>query len=205
VEVIIRQHGRPYRLDVPVQVEFGDGSATAHSLRLADSVHRFTLPVGGRAASVRLDPAYLVPHATPATLAEAGALAHVTRGKLHWDAGQTDSAVTHFAALLARTPDPDSTPARFLAHLYLGWIDQEAGRADDAAAHYQRALALPVRAAELVPRAYLNLARAEHARNNLDGARWAALAALAAERGESRGRISRDARGLLDELDAPPR
>lgn len=154
-----------------------------------------------RLAEVTLDPAYSIIHATPATMANAKAYEHSTRGQLLWDNGKTEEAKKELVAGLAAHAGADPTSAEFSERLYLGWIAQLAGQADETLTQYQRAAALPVRAPILTARLYLNLAQVLSGRSDKLVAAEAARAAIAAERAAGKAtRITERAQTLLGEL-----
>lgn len=200
VELSVTQHGAAYRLELPVRFAFEDGSAEVRAVRLAGPVTQAAFAFPKRVAEVTLDPAYSVLHATPDEMAEAKAYEHSTRGQLLWDNGKTEEAKAELAAGLAARAGADHTGAEFSERLYLGWIAQLAGQADEALAQYERAAALPVRAPDLVPRLYLNIAQVLNSRGDKAGAAKAARAVIAAERAAGKAtRITERAQMLLEE------
>jgi tetratricopeptide (TPR) repeat protein len=155
----VTQEKPAFRLALPVQVEFSDGTAITQEAKVASEKDEFTLKVTKPVHAVRLDPHYNVFHATPEQKAEAEALHYFTRGKLMWNHNQTDEALKTFQEGLQHLPEVDAFAVEFMLRLHIGWIHQEAKRFDEAKNEYELALALPNRSKEDLPRLYLNMAK----------------------------------------------
>jgi len=155
----IGQEKPAFRLALPVQVEFSDGTAIMQDAQVKSEKDNFSLRVSMPVHAVRLDPHYSVFHATPEQKAEAVALHDFARGKLMWNHNQTDEALKTFQEGLQHLPEVDAFAVEFMLRLHIGWIHQEAKRFDEAKHEYELALALPTRSKEDLPRLYLNMAK----------------------------------------------
>ncbi len=155
----VLQQGAPYRLTLPVQIEFADGSSTAREVRTSKQSETFALKVGHVVHAVRLDPHRTVFRATPEEWAEALSKAAYTKGRLQWDSNETAKALLTFREGLRNLPKPDPYGVEFLLRTHLGWIAQEAGDNAGARKEYRRALQLSVRSPEFLPQVYWNLAK----------------------------------------------
>ena len=195
----ITQERPAYRLSLPVQIEFADGSAVMQEAQVQREKHDFVIPMPRRVHAVRLDPHFEVFHTTPEQKSEAEALRYFTRGRLEWDFNQTDEARKTFQEGLRHLPEVDAYGVAFLLHLYIGWIHQEANRLDEAKREYELALAQAIRPKDYLPRLYLNIAKIAAEQGDRPRVVWAAQNVLATERalGRETGR-SRQARQLLE-------
>lgn len=155
----IVQEKPAFRLTMPIQVEFSDGTASMQDAQVKSEKDDFTLKITKPVHAVRLDPHYSVFHATPEQKAEAVALHDFTRGKLMWNHNQTDEALKIFQEGLQHLPEVDAFAVEFMLRLHIGWIQQEAKHFDEAKREYELALALPNRSKEDLPRLYLNMAK----------------------------------------------
>ena len=192
--------GKPvYRLAVPVQIEFSDGTAIMQEAQVRNEKDDVVLKITKPVHIVRLDPHYTVFYATPEQKAEAEALTYFTRGNSQWNFSQTDEALKTFQEGLQHLPEVDAYGVEFLLRLHIGWIHQEATRFDEAKREYELALALPIRLADYLPRLYLNIAQIAQEQGDRKRVVWAAHNVLSTERalGPETGR-SRRARELLN-------
>jgi tetratricopeptide (TPR) repeat protein len=155
----IGQEKPAFRLTLPVQIEFSDGTAIMQDAQVKSEKDDFSLKVTKPVHAVRLDPHYSVFHATPDQKAEAVALHDFTRGKLMWNHNQTDEALKTFQEGLQHLPEVDAFAVEFMLRLHIGWIHQEAKRFDEAKHEYELALGLSTRSKEDLPRLYLNMAK----------------------------------------------
>lgn len=181
VTCVITQSGSSFRLDVPVQVEFTDGTALVHLVRLEADTTGVDIPVRAPVHTVRLDPQYTTLHATPEQWAEAEARGHVTRGRMAWDDDDLEAALAVFREGLDHLPESDPYGIEFLLRLHIGWLHQEKGQLDEAMAEYELALTDAVRPADHLARLYLNIATICDGRGDRARARWAAENVLRAE------------------------
>lgn len=189
-----------YRLTLPIQIEFSDGTAMIQEAQVNNEKNEFTLRVNKRIHAVRLDPHYHVFYATPEQKAEAEALRYFTKGNLLWNFNQTEEALKTFQEGLQNLPETDIYGAEFILRLHIGWINQEAKKTEEARREYELSLAQPIRPNDYLPRLYLNVATIAKAQGDRQRVRWAARNVLTVERalGQETGR-SRQAKQLLGE------
>ncbi len=198
LQCVVTQTAPHFRLDVPLQIEFADGTALVHIVHIDGAASEVEIRADPPIHAVRLDPHYTTLHATPEQWAEAEARRYVTRGRLLWDDDDPDSALALFQDGLDHLPRPDSYGIEFLLRLHIGWIHQEHGRLDEALTEYEAALTEPVRPADYLARLYLNLATIARERGDEERMAWAAHNVLKAERalGKETDK-TREARTLL--------
>lgn len=196
----IGQEKPAYRLVVPVQIEFSDGTATMQEAQVRNEKEDFSLKLTKPVHAVKLDPFYQVFHTTAEQKAEAQALHYFTRGKLLWNNNETDEALKTFQEGLQHLPEVDASGVEFLLRLHIGWIHQEAKRLDEARKEYELALAQPIRSRDDLPRLYLNMAKIAKEQGDDVFATQAARNVIATEHaiGPETGK-SRQARELLSE------
>lgn len=187
-----------YRLTVPVQIEFSDGSAIIENAGVLQENNAFTQKITKQVYAVRLDPHFEVFHTTIEQKAEAKDLIYFTRGSSLWNSNQADSALKTFQEGLKHLPESDIYGVEFLLRLYIGWIYQEANKLADAKQEYDLAFALPIRLSEYLPRFYLNVATIAKEQKDYKRAVWAAKNVLVTEKSLNRetGK-SRQAKQLL--------
>ena len=200
---VVTQSEPSFRLDLPIQVEFSDGTAVTHTAEVAGGRMDVEIPTEKTVHSVRLDPHYTILHATPEQWAEAQARRFVTRGKLLWEDDETDEALAVFREGLDSASELDTHGAEFSLRMHIGWIHQQQGRFDEAMGEYERALACVVRPSDELARVYVNIAVVAREQGDHRRARWAARNALIAERvvGKESEAI-REARHLLEAGDS---
>ena len=200
VTCAVAQSAPPFRLDVPLQVEFSDGSARMYRVELVDERTTVELETDMAVHEIRLDPHFTILHATPASWAEAEARCFVTRGRLLWDDDEPDRALEAFRQGLEVVPESDEWGIECLTRLHIGWMHQEEGRLHEASAEYELALACAIRPADFLPRLYLNIARIAREREDHGRLEWAARSALTTTRSSgSETQISREAREMLSQ------
>ena len=196
----ITQVSPTYRLDMPVQIEFADGSAQVQTTKVEQERTDVTVPVTQPVYGLKLDPHFEVLHATTEEWSAGEELRYYTRGALLWDSTKTPEALATFKEGLNHIPKVDSQGVAFLLHLEIGWIHQEAEKWDEAQAEYDLALAQAVRPPNRLPRLYLNIAQVAQKRGDHDRTVWAARNAISADKARGlEGDISRQARELLEE------
>ena len=201
---VVIQSAPPVRLDVPLQVEFSDGSTLMHSAKVAGERTDIEIPTEQTVHSVRLDPHYTILHATSELWAEAEARRFVTRGKLLWEDDDVDQALEVFLLGLERLPEVDVWGIEFLTRLHIGWMHQEQGRLDAALTEYDLALACAIRPADYLARLYLNFATIARERGDHERLLWAAGNVFTAERALGKEtETSREAREMLKAIAAP--
>lgn len=193
--------GKPaYRLAIPIQIEFSDGTTIMHEAQVNNEKKEFAHKVNKPVHAVRLDPHYNLFYAPPEQKAEAEALRYFTRGNSLWNFDQTDEALKTFQEGLQHLPEPDAYGAEFILRMYIGWIHQEANRFEDAKREYELSLTQPVRLNDYLPRLYLNVAQVAKEQGDRQRVVWAARSVLSVELalGKETGR-SRQAKELLGE------
>jgi hypothetical protein len=201
VQVKVVQRRPPYRLTLPVVLEYADGARRSDSVTISTDSTTATFSADQTVTRVLLDPQHLVFHATGEEWDRARALASYTRGELLWNHGDAEAAESVFLAGLDSVPLPDSVGVEFLLRLHLGWIADEAGRADEAMGEYRKASELAVRSPAMLARLYWNISRLSRQRREPEMARWAARQVLAAEAGlEGRPVFTERARKALEEI-----
>jgi len=171
-----------YRLTVPVQIEFADGSAIMDNAEVLKEKNDFTVKITKQVYAVRLDPHFEIFHTTTEQKAEAKDLIYFTRGNSLWNSNQPDSALIIFQEGLKYLPESDKYGVEFMLRLYIGWIYQEAKKFDDANREYDLALALPIRLSDYLPRLYLNVAQIAGEQKDYERTVWAAKNVLTTEK-----------------------
>lgn len=155
----VSQSGSAYRVHVDIAAYCGD--RRLHRLvELREPVTHFTWQTSCRPDSLALDPDHLLLRWTPELRARMTALAPYTRANWVRRFGDGDTAIRMFTTILERLPEPDTLGLEFLAELGRGRAELDAGAAGAAAVHLGSAIAAPVREPDLLPTAYLELARA---------------------------------------------
>lgn len=196
---VVTQSAPSFRLDLPIQVEFSDGTAVTHVAEVARGRTEVEISAEKTVHSVRLDPHYTILHATPEQWAEAQARRFVTRGKMLWEDDETDEALALFREGLESVSELDTHGTEFLLRLHIGWIHQQQGRFDEAMGEYERALACVVRPPDQLARLYVNIAAVAREQADHRRAEWAARNALIAERVVGKeSEASREARQILE-------
>ncbi|HEX2081557.1 MAG TPA: M1 family aminopeptidase [Longimicrobium sp.] len=156
----VLQHDTPYRATLDLEFRGARGERARRSVAVEGARTPFSFPLPFTAESVLIDPDYFVLRWTPEIRARATAFAGATAVEWHRSFGSRDSAI----AIYRRHADaqPDTFGAQFRLH-YQGGLALLAS-ADSTAAEqaFQRALEEPVRDPELLPWAYLSLARLLH-------------------------------------------
>lgn len=191
--------GKPvYRLALPVQIEFADGTAIMQEVQIRNEKDDFVRKIIKPVHAVRLDPRYTVFHATAEQRAEAEAFKYFTRGNHQWNTSQTAEALKTLQEGLQHLPNVDAYGVEFILRLYIGRIHQEANRLDEAKREYELALAQPIRLADHLPRLYLGIAQIAQKQGDRNRVVWAARNVLTTDQalGTESGR-SRQARQLL--------
>ena len=199
----VTQPAPHFRLDVPVQIEFADGSAYMRSVELSGGRASTTSTTDSTVHQVQLDPHYTILHATPSTWAEAEARRFVTRGKLLGEDDEFDRALEVFRQGLAELPGVDEWGIESLTRLQIGSLHQQQGRLDEASTEYELALACAVRPADGLARLFLNLATIARERGDHTRMSRAARNALTAEHASgTETDVSRAAREMLEQSNA---
>ena len=198
---VVSQSEPHFRLVLPLQVEWSDGSARMYSIELVDEESRMEIVAESTVHDVRLDPHFTVLHATPSIWAEAEARRFVTRGVLLREDDDFDQALDMFRRGLAALPEPDVWGIECLTRIHIGGLHQDQGRLEEASAEYERALACAIRPADSLGRLYLNMAKIAEDAGDTARAAWAAGSVFVAE--QALGRVtgsSAEARSILQRL-----
>lgn len=189
-----------FRLDIPLQIEFVDGTTIMQSVPTESATREIEIPIDLEVHEVRVDPHYTVLHATPEQWAEAEAMRHVTTGKMMWDEDEFDEALAVFREGLEQLPEVDAYGIGFMLRLHIGWLHQDRGRFPDALAEYELALDEAVRPAEFLARLYLNLATTAKELGDVERMVWAAKRVLDIEHSvDGKAEHSSQARAILSE------
>ena len=182
LRVVLTQAEPPFRLVVPVQIEFSDGTAAMHSVDIDGLEDSVEIPTNQLVHSVRLDPHFTVLHATSEQWAEAEARRQVTKGKMIQDEEEYDEALDVLREGLESVAEPDPYGIEFLLRLHIGWVHQEMGRFGEALVEYEAAQAQAVRQPDFLARLYLNLATVTKELGYEKRSAWAARRVLDIER-----------------------
>ena len=182
LKYIITQDTPVYRLTIPIQIEFSDGSAIIENAEVLKEKNNFTVKIIKQVYAVRLDPHFEIFHTTIEQKSEAKDLIYFTRGNSLWNSNQTDSALKTFQEGLKHLSELDIHGVEFLLRLYIGWIYQEANKFDDAKREYDLALAVPIKLSEYLSRLYLNVAQIAQEQKDYNRAIWASKNVLAIEK-----------------------
>lgn len=197
---VVTQSTPAFRVDVPLQIEFIDGTSIMQSILVEDVTSSIEIPIDLVVHAVRIDPHYTVLHATPEQWAEAEAMRDVTTGKMMWDEEEFDEALAVFREGLGRLPELDAYGIGFMLRLHIGWLHQDRGRFPEALAEYELALDEAVRPAEFLPRLYLNLATTAKELGDVERMVWAAKRVLDIEHSvDGKAEHSSQARAILSE------
>lgn len=198
----VRQAGPLYRLQLPVRVQYEDGSAEMFSVRTNTASVSADFRAAKRVASVDLDPAFRVLHYTPLTLERANALKEATTARFYVMSGRnTEAATAYQKALAASQTTRDPYGLEFEAHLGLARhafqnLKDTAGARREIEAALRCAVRPPIR----LVRAYQLLLRVAIKQEDKELARWAASSLLTQEKTLSQDTAaSREAKSYLGE------
>ena len=198
VRGVITQAQPYYRARVEVAIEGDDYQTSLQTVELRGERTEFAFPVKFRARRVAVDPHYLVLHRTPQMRALKSAFSANLRARGERDKKRYDEAEKLLREALAKEKDPDLYGARFSLEVALGQLFAEQLKFAEARAMLLSALARPSRRADLLPWAYLSLAKvAREMRDEamLNDAVSGAVSAEAAYGGDLG--VAREARALL--------
>ncbi len=177
----ITQPAPYYRANLQVQAEGIYNERQLITVEVRGANTEFTLPLKFRAREVKLDPHYLTLRWTPEYRAEATALIGYTRGRYMLNEGKQTEAESELKKTLDQIPLPDIYSVRFLVENALSSIFISQKKWEEAKIHLERAVASPTRRADLLPNAYLKLARVARELGDKDLLRRAADAAISAD------------------------
>lgn len=150
-----------YLASVEIEAANTDGSRrTTRTVEITGTQTEFVWKLDFQVKSVELDPHFLVLHWTPEYQAEATDLAEYTKANLKRTQGKFDEAQKDFLSALERIPSPDRYGAEFTVRYGLARVLMSQKKWSEARTQLETAVACPTRRAEILPRAYLQLARA---------------------------------------------
>ncbi len=160
IHVTVQQTEPAYSLELPVVIEFGDGSRMVKRVDFATKETAFEVSASSLVTRVEVDPNWEVFHSTPDLQAEAIDLTDYTKATFARMRGNEAEAEAACIAGLTRVPAPDKHATSFGLHLVLASVYHRAGKNAEAKEQYEAAIASPTRNAELLPWAYFGLGQA---------------------------------------------
>lgn len=178
---VIAQTPPFYRATVEVQADGRDGQRTLFTVEVNGAATEFARKMNFTVRSITLDPHFLVLHWPPEYRAEALALAAYTRANRKRMEGKFGEAQEEFRAALGRITAPDLYGAEFMLRYGLARALISQQKWGEARVQLEAAVASPTRQAEVLPRAYLQLARAAKELKDEPALRRAADAAISAD------------------------
>lgn len=198
VRGVITQAKPFFRATVEVLIEGDEYQTSLRSLELRGERTEFSFPLKFRARSVQIDPHFLVLNRTPHFRALKSAFAASIRARGERDRKRYDEAEKILREALEKESDPDMYGARFTIEVALGQLFAEQKKFPEAKDHFQTALARAARRMDLLPSAYLSLAKVAKQLNDEATLKYAVSGAISAEAalGGDTGAAS-EARSLL--------
>ncbi len=155
---VISQSSPFYRASVEVQADSGDGQRALRKIEIRGAQTEFVWKIDFPVRSVALDPRFQILRWTPEYRAEATALADYTKANLKRIEGKSEEAQNMFKTALENVPKPDLYGAEFLLRYGLARIFISQKKWSEARTQLEIAVSSPTRQAEVLPRAYLQLA-----------------------------------------------
>ncbi len=155
---VISQSSPFYRANVEVQADSGDGQRALRKIEIRGAKTEFVWKIDFPVRSVALDPRFQILRWTPEYRAEATALADYTKANLKRIEGKSEEAQNMFKTALENVPKPDLYGAEFLLRYGLARIFISQKKWSEARTQLEIAVSSPTRQAEVLPRAYLQLA-----------------------------------------------
>jgi tetratricopeptide (TPR) repeat protein len=177
----ITQNAPYYRAKVEIETRGNYAERRKTAIEVRGARTEFTIPVKFKAQTVELDPHYLFLRWTPEYRAEADALAEYMKANRKRNEGKSDEAQNIFEGALKSVPQPDLYGAEFMLRYGLARIFISQKKWSDARTQLEIAISSPTRPAEVLPRAYLQLARAFKETGDKDALKRAVDAAIAAD------------------------
>ena len=198
VRGMITQAQPSYRTTIEVLVEGDEYQTSLHTIELRDERTEFSFPVKFRARSVTVDPHFLVLNRTPQFRALKSAFAAHIRARDERRLNRFDEAEKILREALEKESDPDIYGARFTIEVALGQLFAEQKKFAEAKTYLQTALARAARRADILPSAYLSLAKVAKELNDEATLKYAVSGAISAEAalGGDTG-VASEARSLL--------
>lgn len=207
LRAVVKQNPPFYRTTVEISVEGDDNRQTIRNIEINGAQSEIVIPISFRAQTVTLDPHFLVLHWVPEYRNDALSLAPYN--KAYWKGQLAEQQQFSWDEIneeyqkaidAAAGPDPDGK----LFTLEYGWarvlITQK--KWSEAKAHIETALKSPVKHVDILPRAYLLLAKAAKELGDESTLRWAVNAAIKSDipGGKNTDSISEQARALLQDI-----
>lgn len=172
-----------YRASLEVELTGNDGEVMLRTVEVEGERTPLHWTIPYRVRRAELDPRHLVLRWTPQRRARAEALAAYTRADFERRFGSSTEAIELFRSALERLPAPDTVGVEFRLEYGLAQTLVNAGEHAGGAEHAKAAVAAPVRPSELLPWAYVVLARAARAMNDEALVRRAVAPAVTADAG----------------------
>jgi tetratricopeptide (TPR) repeat protein len=198
VRGVVTQAQPYYRATLEVLIEGDEYQTSLQTIELRGERTEFSFPVRFRARSVTVDPHFLVLNRTPQFRALKSAFGACLRARGERDRKLYDEAEKTLRAALEKESDPDIYGVRFTIEVALGQLFAEQKKFAEAKTYLQNALARAARRGDLLPSAYLSLAKVAKELNDEATLRYAVSGAISAEAalGGGTGAAS-EARSLL--------
>jgi hypothetical protein len=193
----VTQTGEPYPVKVEALLQGRDGETALRTMTIEGAATPFRWDVGFLVKSVQLDPRYLTLHWTPEYRGRAMANAPFERAQTAAIRGDMEGAEAVLLAALKEAPSPDVYGARSVAEYGMGRLRMVQRRWKEAAEHFRAALLAPNRDASAAAWVYRYLAEAARESGDLDTARWAVAASIAADAAGPDSGASEEAARLL--------
>ena len=181
LHVSITQPEPLYRAEIQVEAKGVNYETASRQVRLEGAQTEFTWAISFRAASVELDPHFLVLHWLPGLRAKAQARGPAFRASYLREDGKLDEAEAILRDALAHLPQPDPYGAQFVDEYETARLLMKKKSWRDAAAHFDAALAAPSRDPEVLPWLFYHYAEVAQALHDDAKLRWAVDGAASAD------------------------
>ena len=159
VLITVDQSEPYYRIPLVVEIRGAHRGPVRKRFLVAGGSSRFAVPLSFKVQDVVLDPEYEVLRWTPEYRNQSLALAPYWRAAAKRWTGDYDGAERELRAGLDHVPDPDTFGTRFMLEYGLGRTFAARGNQQEARRYYERAVACPTSVPEILPTAWLELAR----------------------------------------------
>ncbi len=177
----ITQQSPAYRLAMPLEIKFENGSALTRTVEIAGAQTALALTVRQAVRSVELDPHYTVFHSDPELKAEAEDFRYWVRGNLHRINGREEEGLKVLTEGLQHLPEADPYGVEFMLRFHVAAILRSRNQPDEAERQLELALESPSRVAEFLPVAYLRIAEIEKGKGNVERLGWAVMKVRSSE------------------------
>lgn len=167
VRGIVRQTGRPRRLQAPIEVRCGNGRVLHRAVLVRSSESKFKVRARD-VSEVVLDPHYKVLRWTPEYRREAEAIAPFIKGDIELNYGRIEEARAAFEAEASGPPSKDSFGLNALLQRGLGEVAAAEKRYDEAIGHFISALGTTPQWPYQLPEVWRALADAYRARGDTE-------------------------------------